>query len=136
MIAHVLAVSLWISGTGLPDMNVVAQIESGGNPKAVSHCGAQGLCQILPSTWKEHAKKGERWRNPAHNKRVAKRYMVWIQRTLKKWGDPGWNRTSHILACYNGGIGRFRQCGFRESLMPAETREYLKRYEKLIHPKK
>jgi soluble lytic murein transglycosylase-like protein len=112
----------------LPDMNVLAQIESNGSPKAVSPCGARGLCQIMPATWNVHASKNEKWQNPIHNKQVARRYLLWIQATLKKWGDPGWDDPSHLLACYNGGIGRFRKVGFDITRMPRETRRYIQRY--------
>lgn len=114
--------------SGVPDLDVVAHIESNNNPRAVSRCGALGLCQVMPSTWKEHAKKGERWSNPRHNRQVAKRYFLWIKATLKKWGDSKWNDPSHLLACYNGGIGRFRKCGFKINRMPRETRNYVAKY--------
>jgi soluble lytic murein transglycosylase-like protein len=118
---------------GIPDLNTVAHIESNNNPRAVSRCGALGVCQIMPSTWRLHARQGERWSNPIHNRRVASRYFTWIKSTLKKWGDPGWNNPSHILASYNGGIGRFRRCGFNINRMPRETQNYVAKYHRVMN---
>jgi len=112
------------------DLEVVAQIESGGDPKAVSSAGARGLFQIMPATWKEFAKRGERWRDPEDNRAVADRYLEWIAETLKGWGDEGWANASHILAAYNGGIGRFKRCGFAVERMPGQTRDYVEKYWK------
>jgi soluble lytic murein transglycosylase-like protein len=119
----------------LPDLDILAQIESSNNPKAVSRCGARGLCQIMPAIWREHSIKNEKWDNPIHNKRVAKRYLIWIQSTLKAWGDPGWNNPAHLLACYNGGISRFRNCKYNITKMPLETRRYIMRYNRLTERK-
>jgi soluble lytic murein transglycosylase-like protein len=127
MIVSMLAIFVLIPAE-LPDLDIVAEIESGGNPKAISRCGARGLCQLMPATWNAHAEKGEQWSNPLHNRQVARRYLLWIQSTLKKWGDPKWNQPSHLLACYNGGIGRFRRCGFDIRRMPGETRRYIEKY--------
>lgn len=118
--------------TGIPDLDAVAHIESNNNPRAVSRCGALGVCQVMPGTWRVHAKRGERWQNPIHNRRVAARYLQWIKSTLKKWGDRGWNDPSHVLACYNGGIGRFRKCGFNVNRMPRETRNYVAKYHRTL----
>lgn len=113
------------------DLEKLIQIESNGNRFAISRCGALGLCQIMPATWKEFAKKGERWYVPEDNKRVAVAYLNWIKRTLKKWGDKQYANEDHIMACYNGGIGRFRKKGFCVSRMPKETRDYVRKYNGL-----
>jgi len=112
----------------IPDVNVIAKIESNHNPRAVSRAGALGLCQIMPQTWRAHAKRNERWHNPTHNRAVALRYLVWIQNALRKMGDPKWNDPTHILACYNGGIGQFKRCKFQISRMPTETKNYIRKY--------
>ncbi len=93
--------------------------------------GALGLCQIMPGTWGEFSRPGERWDNPVDNRAVARRYLAWIRETLRKWGDPGWNDPAHILACYNGGITRFERVGFQITRMPRETRVFIQRYQAL-----
>ncbi len=115
----------------VPELDILIQVESGGNPRAVSRSGAMGLCQIMPGTWREFSRPGERWYNPRDNRAVAQRYLTWIQTTLRDWGDPQWNNPDHILACYNGGISFFRKVGFRINRMPAETRMYVQRYNNL-----
>ena len=110
------------------DLDILATIESNNNARAVSRAGALGLCQIMPATWRQFARPGERWDNPRHSRAVAARYLAWIERTLRRWGDPHWNDTSHILAAYNGGIGRLRRCRFDIRRMPRETRQLVRRY--------
>jgi len=117
--------------TGYVNIDKLIKIESGGNPRAVSKAGALGLCQIMPRTWKEHAKSNEHWYNSRDNKKVATRYLFWISSTLRRAGDRNFSTPSHILACYNGGIGRFIRSGFRPERMPRETRTYIKRYQEL-----
>ncbi len=129
---HFFAVCLFLSAPSQVDMDAVILMESGGNPKAISRAGARGLCQIMPATWRDHAKPAERWDNPRDNRAVAVRYVNWISKTLKKWGDPNWDRPSHILACYNGGINRFRRRGFDIQAMPRETRDYIRKYETFL----
>ena len=119
-----------------PDLNVVARIESNHNPRAVSYAGALGLCQVMPETWRRHARPGERWYRPGDNRAVASRYLEWIERTLRDLGDPGWNNPSHVLAAYNGGISRFRQCGFNVNRMPAQTRNYVRKYHLVLAKRK
>lgn len=113
------------------DMKAVSVIESGQNPMARGRDGEYGLCQVMPGTWREFARKGEKWSNPKDNKAVAMRYITWISKTLKSWGDPGWNKPSHIMASYNGGINLFRKVHFRVDRMPKSTQNYVKKYERL-----
>ncbi len=126
-----LLVVLAIAATPTPEpinLTAMIQIESAGDPRAVSPAGALGLLQIMPATWREWAKPGERWYNREDSIRVASRYLRWISRTLRKWGDPGWWRASHVLAAYNGGIGHFRSHRWRISRMRLETRRHVRRY--------
>lgn len=88
----------------------VMQIESCGNPEAVSRSGAQGLFQVMPF----HFAEGEAMRDPDTN---ATRGLAYLARGLALAGDqPGL-----ALAGYNGGHSQISKTW---SLWPAETRRY------------
>jgi len=136
MSVTVMVALICFSTDGLPvDMDILAQIESNHNPRAVSKAGARGLYQIMPRTWRRFAQPGQRWDDPSDNKAVAVRYLRWIRETLRSWGDPGWNSASHILAAYNGGPSRFRRRGFSVQRMPQETRGMVSKYLKAVRAK-
>jgi hypothetical protein len=95
------------------DPNVVAtvmQIESCGDPKAVSSAGAQSLFQVMPF----HFTAGENSMDPDTN---AKRGMIFMADLLSRSnGDVGM-----ALAGYNGGPGVMSRA---MSTWPAETQRY------------
>jgi soluble lytic murein transglycosylase-like protein len=82
------------------DPNLIAtviQIESCGDPKAVSSSGAQGLFQVMPF----HFKQGEDMQDVLTN---GERGMSYLARGLElSGGDPGL-----ALAGYNGGHGKIK----------------------------
>ena len=86
---------VWSAVFGL-DPNLAAtvmQIESCGDPFAVSPAGAMGLFQVMPY----HFSQGENSFDPRTN---AARGLSYLQRSLNEFGaDPGM-----ALAGYNGGI--------------------------------
>jgi len=89
----------------------VMQIESCGNPEAISSAGAQGLFQVMPY----HFEQNENTLDPETNARRGLRYLS--QSHTKSGGD-----IETTLAGYNGGHG---QIGRDESLWPDETRRYV-----------
>ncbi len=95
------------------DSNLIAtvmQIESCGNPKALSPAGAQGLFQVMPY----HFQSGEDSLAPGIN---AKRGLNYLRGALEEGGN-----VRLALAGYNGGIqGATRP----QELWPAETRRYV-----------
>lgn len=101
----------WSAEFGL-DPNLAAtvmQIESCGDPRALSHAGAMGLFQVMPY----HFARGDDPWTPATN---ALRGLNYLQQSLETHG------TARLaLAGYNGGIGR---AGQSESTWPAETVRY------------
>ena len=102
----------WSDGYGL-DPNLVAtvmQIESCGNPRAVSRSGAQGLFQVMPF----HFSPGENMQNPEVNARRGLAYLA--ESLLQSEGD-----IVRALAGYNGGHGVIT---WDKSSWPAETRRY------------
>ncbi len=102
----------WSDGYGL-DPNLVAtvmQIESCGNPRAVSRSGAQGLFQVMPF----HFSAGENMQNPEINARRGLAYLA--ESLLISEGD-----IVRSFAGYNGGHGVI---AWEKSYWPAETRRY------------
>lgn len=95
------------------DPNIVAtvmQIESCGDPKAISSAGAQSLFQVMPF----HFTAGENSMDPDTN---AKRGMIFMADLLSRSnGDVGL-----ALAGYNGGPGVMSRSS---TTWPAETQRY------------
>jgi soluble lytic murein transglycosylase-like protein len=95
------------------DANLVAtvmQIESCGNPNAVSIAGASGLFQVMPF----HFQTSEDPFQPDTN---ALRGMAYLSRALESFGG----NVKMALAGYNAGIGGASR---GEALWPAETIRY------------
>jgi soluble lytic murein transglycosylase-like protein len=103
----------WASASDL-DPNLVAtimQIESCGDPRAVSSAGAMGLFQVMPY----HFRPGENAYNPNTN---ALRGLGYLTRSLETAnGDP-----RLAMAGYNGGIGVIRR---NEGTWSAQTKRYV-----------
>jgi len=102
----------WSEEFGL-DPNLAAtvmQIESCGNPSAVSRAGAQGLFQVMPF----HFSDGEDMQAPAVNARRGLEYLAGA--LLKSEGD-----IRRALAGYNGGHGVI---DWNPSQWSAETKRY------------
>lgn len=90
---------------------VVMQIESCGDPQAVSRSGAMGLFQVMPF----HFRRGENSYNPDTN---ALRGLNYLARSL----ETGGGNTRLALAGYNGGIGVIAR---GEGTWAAETKRYV-----------
>ena len=90
---------------------VVMQIESCGDPQAVSRSGAMGLFQVMPF----HFNRGENSYNPDTN---ALRGMDYLSRSLA----AGSGNARLALAGYNGGIGVIAR---GEGTWAAETKRYV-----------
>jgi len=95
-----------------PDLAaVVMQIESCGDPRALSRSGAMGLFQVMPF----HFHLGENPYNPDTN---ALRGLNYLSRSLA----TGNGNARLALAGYNGGIGVISRS---ERNWPAETKRYV-----------
>jgi len=102
----------WAKQYGL-DPNLIAvvmQIESCGNPRAVSSAGALGLFQVMPF----HFAGGEDAFDPDTNARRGLSY-------LKAAMERAQGKVALALAGYNGGLGVIAT---PESTWPAETKRY------------
>ncbi|MEG9859477.1 transglycosylase SLT domain-containing protein [Stenotrophomonas sepilia] len=105
----------------------VMQVESGGNPTAVSSRGAVGTMQTMPGTLRDpgYGVVPARDQSPAEQERVGKDYL---QAMLRQYADP-----RAALAAYNWGPGNvdnaLRAAGGNVDAMlasaPAETRAYV-----------
>jgi hypothetical protein len=96
------------------DPNLVAtvmQIESCGDPRAVSHAGAMGLFQVMPY----HFSAGENAYEPTTN---AQRGLAYLRRAL----DARGGEVSLGLAGYNAGISGAKR---PRSAWPNETIQYV-----------
>ncbi len=103
----------WAEQYGL-DPNLIAvvmQIESCGNPRAVSGAGALGLFQVMPF----HFTAGEDAFDPDTN---ARRGLGYLRAALER----AHGEVPLALAGYNGGLGVI---GAPQSAWPAETRRYV-----------
>ena len=102
--------------------------ESRGNPKAVSHCGARGLMQLMPATARRFGVSDSF--NPRQNVGAGCKYLAWL---IKRFGV-----LDRAVAGYNAGEGNVDKClrrmiadhkagGARDwlSFAPLETREYV-----------
>jgi len=100
---------------GVNWVRAVIRQESGGDPRAVSRSGAQGLMQLMPATG---AALGVRDAfDPAENIRAGVRYLAALQR---RFGDM-----RLALAAYNAGPSRVAAHGGVPPIR--ETREYIER---------
>ncbi|HML23097.1 MAG TPA: transglycosylase SLT domain-containing protein [Aggregatilinea sp.] len=90
---------------------IVMQIESCGDPEAISFAGALGLMQVMPL----HFEDGENMLNPDTN---VRRGMNFFNQCLRDFAD--WD-IGLALACYNGGPGVVYD---PMETWPAETQRY------------
>ncbi|MBA0101247.1 transglycosylase SLT domain-containing protein [Stenotrophomonas indicatrix] len=105
----------------------VMQVESGGNPAAVSSKGAMGTMQTMPGTLRDpgYGVTAARDQSPAEMERVGKDYL---QAMLRQYGDP-----RLALAAYSWGPGNVDRAmqthgGNVDAVLasaPAETRAYV-----------
>lgn len=102
-------------GLAAPVALFAAQVhqESGWQPAAVSHVGAQGLAQFMPATaaWWCAAQRISAGECLPHNPAWALRAMVgynrWLHERLAAAGEPS-ARAWAMLRAYNGGLGHWQ----------------------------
>ena len=121
-------------------VGAVIKAESAGNPNAISPKGAQGLMQVMPTTWDWIGElRSEEPTDPfvvRENIAYGATYLAWLLRYFD--GDE-----ELVIAGYNGGQGYVRRLfesewvaqdkdEFYREIDQPETREYLQRvYENL-----
>ena len=107
-------------------IEVVIKAESSGEPKAVSPRGAIGLMQLMPETWAELCDQygfGVDPFDPCANILAGTAYLKAMQ---DRFGYPA------LFAAYNAGPGRYEDHLRTGKRLPAETRAYVARIEKML----
>ncbi len=90
-------------------MSAIAYHESRFRSDLVSHRGARGLMQIMPSVARHFAVPAERAAEPETNVWLANKLMTSILGSLRLPAEiPERDRMSMALASYNGGIGHVK----------------------------
>lgn len=124
------------------DLNLLIEIESEGDPCAISPKGARGLCQIMEETWNECTELlkldwdyWECWHNPKKNIVIGMFYVNNRIPKMMKYYNL-WDNKQTRLACYNWGIGKVnRLVGETHTLnikdLPAKPYKYIHDYRKL-----
>ena len=117
--------------------NAVIQVESSGNPKAVSHAGARGLMQIMEPTWTEMTTKiygaalpFDKAFDPEINRKVGTRYLQWIDDYLRNRLGDDYSFTGTIMSYY-WGIGNYCKHveNNPEDPFPADVRGYYEKFQ-------
>jgi membrane-bound lytic murein transglycosylase D len=127
----------YLAEYGLPDeLKYLAIVESGLNPKIVSHAGAVGLWQFMPLTGRLDYDLSEDWyldekMDPEKATEAACRYLSFLYRYFH-------NDWELALAAYNSGPGNVRKAirrsGYKKSFweiypyLYRETRSYLPQF--------
>ncbi len=105
-------------------IRAVIEVESGGNPLAVSPAGAQGLMQLMPATGAELGVRNPF--DPAENIMAGTRY-------LRQLMDRYQGNVRLALAAYNWGMGNLEK---RPGAMPRETQRYIAKVENIYRSQK
>ena len=98
------------------EIAALLEIESSGDPDAVSVTGAQGLMQIQTDVHKSY--KGGK--DPQQNIDYGTQYYAQL---LQQFGDP-----VHAAGAYNAGEGRFARYLAGETDLPEETVQHMKKF--------
>lgn len=119
---HAVAIAEASARFAIPEhwIRAVMQVESAGDPRAVSHAGAMGLMQVMPGTWaalrQEHGLGADPF-GPRGNILAGTAYL---RAMLDRYGTVG-----GMLAAYNAGPGRYDAYLSEGRPLPAETRAYV-----------
>lgn len=106
-------------GIPQPWIRAVMEVESAGNPRAVSHAGAMGLMQIMPGTWAELRVAYRLGNDPFDTRDNILAGTAYLRQMYDRFGSPG------FLAAYNAGPARYQVHLDTGRALPRETRNYL-----------
>lgn len=102
-----------------PWIRAVMQVESAGNPQAVSSAGAMGLMQIMPATWGDLRGQLHLGTDPFDPRENVLAGTAYLRMMFDRFGSPG------FLAAYNAGPQRYDEYLADERPLPRETRLYV-----------
>ena len=107
-------------------LRAVMQVESNGNPRAVSSTGAMGLMQIMPATWTALRARYRLGADPfdPHDNIIAG--AAYLRMLLDRYGRGG------FLAAYNAGPRRFEDYLAGRRPLKDETRRYLSKLATML----
>jgi len=113
---------------GLPEawIEAVIDVESAGDPQAVSRAGAMGLMQIMPATWADLRGRYGLGRDPFHPRDNILAGVAYLRELHDRYGAAG------FLAAYNAGPGRYENSLATGRALPAETRAYVAKLAPII----
>ena len=106
-------------GIPQPWIRAVMEVESAGNPRAVSHVGAMGLMQIMPGTWAELRAAHRLGDDPFDPRDNTLGGAAYLRQMYDRFGSPG------FLAAYNAGPARYQNYLDTGRALPHETRNYV-----------
>ena len=106
-------------GIPQPWIRAVMEVESAGNPRAVSTAGAMGLMQIMPGTWAELRAAHRLGDDPFDPRDNILAGAAYLRQMYDRFGSPG------FLAAYNAGPTRYQNHLDTGRALPLETRNYL-----------
>lgn len=101
-------------------IRAVMQVESAGDPGAVSRAGAMGLMQVMPGTWAVLRQDHGLGTDPLDPRNNILAGTAYLRAMLDRYGSVG-----GMLAAYNAGPGRYDAYLSEGRPLPAETRTYV-----------
>ncbi|REG39517.1 lytic transglycosylase domain-containing protein [Paracoccus versutus] len=107
---------------GIPPhwIRAVRQVESRGNPQAVSSKGAMGLMQVVPETWAALRARHALGSDPFDPRDNIFAGAAYLREMHDRYGN-----VAAMLAAYNAGPGRYDEHLASGRALPAETRAYV-----------
>ena len=107
---------------GIPEswIRAVMHRESGGDPRAVSPKGAQGLMQIMPGTWADLRVRYRLGPDPFGERDNIRAGTAYLREMHDRYGT-----VAGMLAAYNAGPGRVDDLLQTGRPLPRETRAYI-----------
>lgn len=100
-------------------ISAVIEVESAGNPRALSSAGAMGLMQIMPGTWADLRRDHDFADDPFDPRENILAGTAYLRAMYDQFGSPG------FLAAYNAGPTRYEDYLTSGRPLPTETRNYL-----------
>lgn len=107
---------------GIPEGWIVAVLgaESAGDTHAVSHAGARGLMQVMPSTWDDLRARYRLGLDPFDPRDNILAGAAYLREMYDRYGT-----IPAMLAAYNAGPARYDEHLATGRPLPAETRAYV-----------